>query len=249
MPVTRRSAAGGAPPPPKPVPKSKSKRKAESQSSKLAKRNKTGETEKEQKTIEETMDSNGTAENSKNVDSQNDMKGEQEKQNSIEKIKNEDASNGIKEGEKNAFDVVKADESQVKEANKEEEAQKLEQITNSKDSVIEDSKHEAAMPSSILEKGIIYFFFRGRVNMDEPQGVNDVARSYIVLRPLAIGARLGEGPLEDTRNARLLVLPKKVLPKSKRDRFMVFVEKHGLSVKELKDNFVAGNEYTTKTVG
>jgi hypothetical protein len=29
-------------------------------------------------------------------------------------------------------------------------------------------KQETAMPSFILEKGIIYFFFRGRVNIDEP---------------------------------------------------------------------------------
>ncbi len=76
------------------------------------------------------------------------------------------------------------------------------------------------MPSTILEKGIIYFFFRGRVGIEEPQGVQDVARSYIVLRPLPLGAKLGEGPLEDLGNNRLLALPKKVLPVSHRDRFM-----------------------------
>jgi len=203
MPVTRRAAAGGAPPPPKPAPKSRGKRAAEGQSSKIAKRSKTGENNKEQKIIE---------------------------------------------GEKNAFDEAMADESKVKEAAR-EEAQKSEQIASNKDSLIEDSKREAVMPSSILEKGIIYFFFRGRVNIDEPHGVEDIARSYIVLRPLPIGTKLGEEPLEDAGNARLLVLPKKVLPKSKRDRFLVFVEKHGSSVKDLKETFVAGNDYATKTSG
>jgi hypothetical protein len=112
--------------------------------------------------------------------------------------------------------------------------------------VIEDSKREAAMPSSILEKGIIYFFFRGRVNIDQPQGVEDIARSYIVLRPLPIGAKLSKGPLKDAGNARLLTLPKKVLPKSKRDRFLVFVKKQKTSDKDFKENFMVRN-YATKT--
>lgn len=195
MPVTRRSAAGGAPPPPKPAPKSRRKRAAEGQSSKFAKRSKTGETEKDRKSIEETMDGVGKGDDTKNVDAHNDVKGEQkDAQNDTTETKNEDAS-------------------------------------------------------SILEKGIIYFFFRGRVNIDEPQGVEDIARSYIILRPLPLGTKLGEGPLEDAGNARLLALPKKVLPKSKRDRVLAFVEKHGISIKDLKDNFIAGNEYATKTAG
>jgi hypothetical protein len=104
----------------------------------------------------------------------------------------------------------------------------------------------SAIPSSILEKGIIYFFFRPRVNITDPQGIEDVAHSYIVLRPLPLGAKLGEGPLEDAGNAHLLALPKKMLPKSGRDRFLVFVEKGEASIKELREGF-AGNEYATKT--
>jgi hypothetical protein len=250
MPVTRRAAAGGAPLPPKPAPKSRGKRAAEDQSSKIAKRSKTGENNKEQKTIEETMGGVVPTEESNDHDAQNDVREEHKAdQNGAKDTKNDDAPNDIKGGEKNAFDEAKADESEAKEAAREEEAQKLEQITSNKDSVIEDSKREAAMPSSILEKGIIYFFFRGRVNIDKPQGVEDIARSYIVLRPLPFGAKLGEGPLKDAGNARLLALPKKVLPKSKRDRFLAFVEKHGISVKDLKESFAAGNDYATKTTG
>lgn len=144
---------------------------------------------------------------------------------------------------------AKAAELKVEKGGKDKEAQKTEQgITNS-DSVVEDPKREAAMPSSILEKGIIYFFFRGRVNVEEPESVDDVARSYVVLRPLPIGAKLGEGPLEDMGNARLLALPKKFLPKSHRDRFLAFVEKPKTSVKELKEKFIAGSDYETKTAG
>lgn len=157
-------------------------------------------------------------------------------------------SDRVKNGEKNAFDEVKADKNDVHEAVEKEQESKSESIARNNESVIEDLKREAAIPSSILEKGVIYFFFRGRVGIEDPQGIEDVARSYIVLRPLPIGAKLGGGPLEDSGNARLLVLPKKTLPKSHRDRFLMFTEKVQSSIKDLRDQF-AGNEYTTKTSG
>ncbi|OJD25457.1 hypothetical protein ACJ73_03167 [Blastomyces percursus] len=95
------------------------------------------------------------------------------------------------------------------------------------------------LPSNILEKGIIYFFFRGKVGVEEPEGVGDVARSFIVLRPLPPDAKLGQGTIGDNQNCRLLVLPKKVLPKSTRDRFMGFVEKAHTTVKSIRDSFLA----------
>lgn len=106
-----------------------------------------------------------------------------------------------------------------------------------------------AMPSNILEKGVIYFFVRGRVGIDSPDSVQDLARSYMVLRPLPDGAKLGSGAIPDGANARLLALPKKVLPKSGRDRFMTFVEKAGVTVKQLKEEFMQGSDYDTKTTG
>lgn len=108
---------------------------------------------------------------------------------------------------------------------------------------------EPDVPSSILEKGIIYWFIRGRVNIDEPAKVDDIARSFMLLRPIANDARLGEGPIADAGNTRLLVLPKKVLPESGRDRFTVFVEKSGASFDKIKKEFLASNEYETKTAG
>jgi len=65
---------------------------------------------------------------------------------------------------------------------------------------------------------------------------------------LVVGAKLGEGPLEDDGKARLLALPKKMLPKSKRDRFLLFVEKPKSSVADLREQF-ASNDYSTKTQG
>ena len=110
------------------------------------------------------------------------------------------------------------------------------------------SQREEATPSNILEKGIIYFFFRGRVGVDDPSGVNDVARSYVILRPLPVGAKLEEGPIGDSGKNRLLALPKKVLPVSAKDRFMTFVEKANASMDDIKER-LSSSDYSTKTVG
>lgn len=95
----------------------------------------------------------------------------------------------------------------------------------------------------------MYFFFRGRVDIDHPEKVSDVARSYIVLRPIPKDAKLGEGPIGDAGNSRLIVIPKKVLPQSGRDRWIAFVEKTNVSFNKLKEEFLAANDYATKTVG
>ena len=114
--------------------------------------------------------------------------------------------------------------------------------------VVPDSR-EQDPPSSILEKGVIYFFFRARVNVEDPQDVKDIARSYMIMRPIPLDAKLGDGPIGDTSNCRLLALPKKVLPQSGKDRFMTFVEKVHTGFADLKDSFMTGSDYATKTVG
>jgi hypothetical protein len=224
--------------------------------------------EKDQKTIDETMKDvdvveddndvakqiNGTKDESshakaepegaeqENCDAKEKMVGGE--QEGGEEAKEE---NGIKNA-KSALDEVKADESEAKEAAQAEQDEKAEKITSNNESSIQDVERAAGMPSSILEKGIIYFFLRGRVGVEDPQGIEDVARSYIVLRPLPIGAKLGEGPLEDSGKARLLALPKKMLPKSKQDRFLMFVEKPSAFIKDLRDQF-SSHDYATKTSG
>ncbi|KAI0202011.1 hypothetical protein F4808DRAFT_92181 [Astrocystis sublimbata] len=113
----------------------------------------------------------------------------------------------------------------------------------------EPGAREDEVPSSILEKGVIYFFFRGRVGIDEPSNVNEIQRSFMVLRPLNPGAKLGEGTIEDAANLRLIAVPKKVFPRSGKDRWIAFVEKKDASLKELKDEFLSSSEYETKTMG
>jgi len=105
------------------------------------------------------------------------------------------------------------------------------------DPVEHSSQREKEVPSKILEKGLIYFFTRNRVGIDDAESVGDLQRTFFVLRPLPTGAKLGEGAIPDLKNNRLFALPKKTLPKSHTDRFMAFVEKANTTIQDLKDNF------------
>ncbi|GAB1725082.1 hypothetical protein NU195Hw_g6804t1 [Hortaea werneckii] len=154
----------------------------------------------------------------------------------------------------NAFDQVKADENQPGKTSKDSEEKHSDDPTinggtNAEPAVEEEKPREQAQPDNVMEKGIIYFFARGRVGIDDPGNASEIQRSYMVLRPLPAGAKITEGAVQDVSNNRLIALPKKVWPKSGRDRFMVFVEKAGTSMETLKDEFFQGSEYSTKTTG
>lgn len=142
---------------------------------------------------------------------------------------------------------LNADSTQKEEGKEDEDATAGGEVNG--DAVEEDQKRGDAQPSNILEKGIIYFFTRGRVGVEDPDSVQDIARSYFVLRPLPANAKLTDGAIQDVSNNRLVALPKKVWPKSGKDRFMAFVEKAGVSMESLKDEFFQGSEYSTKTTG
>lgn len=123
------------------------------------------------------------------------------------------------------------------------------QAESTGEAVEQDMHRKEAQPSNILEKGIIYFFTRGRVGTDNPDSVQDLQRSFMVMRPLPAGAKLTDGAVQEMNNLRLLALPKKVWPKGGNDKFMSFVEQAGTTMAELKDSFFAGSEYSTKTTG
>ncbi|CAG7918457.1 unnamed protein product [Penicillium olsonii] len=117
--------------------------------------------------------------------------------------------------------------------------------------VRKSEERENVVPSNILEKGFIYFFFRPRVNVEDPHSIGDVARSFFVLRPTALGAEFdsNQGPVDKDAQCRLMMLPKKKFPTSGKERDMGFVEKAGQSMQALQENFIAGQTYQTATMG
>ncbi len=262
----------------KPAPSAGSKRKADSKAAPKAKRGKKGNEKEqttieasmptedkngrsedvemkddaEPKPAETSNGVNEVAKREEEVRDQEDMGDSKGEEPAIEK--KEPETNGTtndkdekEEPKQNGFDAL------MDHGGKDADKNVTEEGTGSKvsaadNAVEESSKREKAMPSNILEKGIIYFFFRGRVGINEPSDVNEIARSYIVLRPMPIGAKLGEGPIGDENNVRMLSLPKKVLPVSPKDRFMTFVEKTNTTLEDVKQQ-LSSSDYSTKTAG
>lgn len=185
-----------------------------------------GSNETRQKTIEETLNKETTLDH--------------DKESTPEKKENNTGSPNSEGNKSN-------DEAEKKQDTKEKQPDVS--ASNKNGTAEQPGGREGAVPSNILEKGIIYFFFRGRVGIQDPDSVDEVARSYFILRPLDKDAKLGEGPIGDAGNTRLLALPKKVLPASGRDRFLIFVEKANASFQTLRDDFLAASDYATKTLG
>ncbi|GME39919.1 uncharacterized protein LTHEOB_2015 [Neofusicoccum parvum] len=215
------------------------KRKADATSPKNARGGKKAEPEKKQKTLEESIE--GAAEPNEvdmieaakaveGTEKQTESKGEETARDGHQDSDNQEHT---EEGDKNG------QTSELKEPTS----------TGADGAVQEDPKREQKMPTNILEKGIIYFFIRSRVGVEDPEGAEDLQRTFFVLRPLPKEAKLGDGAIEDSENNRLFALPKKVFPKSSSDRFMAFVEKGKTTMKNLKETFFAGSEYETKTQG
>ncbi|KAM3497763.1 hypothetical protein MY10362_008893 [Beauveria mimosiformis] len=101
----------------------------------------------------------------------------------------------------------------------------------------------------VVETGILNYFIRGRVEIDEPKTLDEIARGYLVMRPLPDDIDLSQRPLPMSLTSRLLALPKKQLPQSTSDRFMAFVDETGMSYSDLTEGFLAPREYATKTKG
>ncbi|KAK5137980.1 hypothetical protein LTR08_005777 [Meristemomyces frigidus] len=150
----------------------------------------------------------------------------------------------------NAFDQVKADEGDSGKTSKQDkEDEPAANEATAEPAVEEDEAREQAQPDNVMEKGVIYFFTRGRVGVEDPDSPKDLQRSYFVLRPLPPGGKITDGAIQDVSNNRLIAVPKKVWPKSGRDRFMSFVEKASTSMGTLREEFFQGSDYSTKTVG
>jgi len=150
-------------------------------------------------------------------------------------------------------DAKRRKNDQLELSSPESDVKKEDEEVTARESQVESGMEESqpSLAVKILEKGIVYFFTRGRVNVDEPQSIVDIARSYLILRPVPPEETFGGSSpnLDGAKRARILVLPRKTLPKKRGERMMAFVDRAGESVAELGEDFLQGAEYETKTVG
>jgi hypothetical protein len=112
------------------------------------------------------------------------------------------------------------------------------------------ASHKPADKAIILEAGTFSFFIRGRVTgADEPShhitSIDAIARSFILLCPIAQTTETVKGVIAKRNAARVLILPKKVLP-SKGKRFMSFVAKANAAEDEIRGDLETSFDYDTK---
>ena len=90
---------------------------------------------------------------------------------------------------------------------------------------------------------MFYFFFRPRVNTEDVSSLNDVQKSYLLLRPTKSDVSSAKQSL------RMIQVPKKALPATgTHERFLAFVISSDESIKDLKDD-IGESHYSTATRG
>jgi hypothetical protein len=114
---------------------------------------------------------------------------------------------------------------------------------------IDNDRGQKVEESPILEKGLVYLFLRGKVMVEHAESLDEVKRSYMVLRPLPHGAKLVDGKLGDSGKNRLIAIPKKRLPSKGHEKFLTFVEEPAGSLEDLREKYLKGRTYQTKTAG
>ncbi|KID83803.1 BTB domain transcription factor [Metarhizium guizhouense ARSEF 977] len=90
-------------------------------------------------------------------------------------------------------------------------------------------------PPRVLEKGVLYYFIRGRVGIDEPKSIDDIARGYLILRPIPDDAKLHGA------------LPTRYLQAQRTDSWRLS-KNHTRRMTNLAEK-LKGDVYETKTAG
>ena len=114
---------------------------------------------------------------------------------------------------------------------------------------VDEAQVKQDKKSDILEKGLIYFFFRPRVGVESVDSLADVQRSYVLLHVLPEGGKLStDVPYRaDSQDLRTIIIPKKKLP-SAGDRFIGIVSKGDGKVSDVS-NDLGQSTYETATLG
>jgi hypothetical protein len=121
---------------------------------------------------------------------------------------------------------------------------------------VEERTTKPVVDSEIIEKGLIYFFYRPKVDHENPQSLDDVKRMYILMWPAAPSIKEDErkmknyeGGLGEGEPERLLIIAKKRLPDvNKHERFYGFVDRVSHRIEDIEVNLQPAT-YTTKTRG
>jgi hypothetical protein len=102
-----------------------------------------------------------------------------------------------------------------------------------------------AKEPEILEKGLIYFFYRPKVDSEEVKGIEDVAKLYLLLSPQGF-----EKYEERKAKKRMIAISKKKLPQFKdHGKYWGFIVKASDKMEDITNSELEEKEYSTKTRG
>jgi len=102
----------------------------------------------------------------------------------------------------------------------------------------EEGEGEEKKTSKVLERGHIYFFYRPKIEVEEAEGPEDIARLFILL-----------APKEKESLNRLIIMGKKKMPEvSTHERYFAFVSKVTKDMDEIRKQ-LGPSTYETKTRG
>ncbi|KAK9487702.1 hypothetical protein V1527DRAFT_460306 [Lipomyces starkeyi] len=153
------------------------------------------------------------------------------------------------EEEKNKENVVQ-DTNDIKTKGEEPEEKKMKTEAEPSTTGDQAAKSTGQPPKTVLEEGLIYFFFRPKVGLQEASSMEDVQRTYIVLRPLPFTSSDMKDSVKKTGkdDCRLIIIPKKTLPTVGGGRLIGLVTKVHASVDDITDQLDT-EMYSTKTRG
>ncbi|KAG9300781.1 hypothetical protein G9A89_023579 [Geosiphon pyriformis] len=214
---------------------------------------------------------------SQSVEESNEPKNNQETQNSAEKPTNvaSEEKNGIQEHKKNVKPATKESSNDYSQVSQYQNPK--EKNSNDADIVAEDkdNKNQAAsklerarnyMPSNVLEKGHINFFYRPKIDAFHPDSPDGVQRLYIMLLPILVRPTLADPVIEaaackkleaepmeknnpNLGKTRLLIIGRKKLPEiGKHARYWAYVDKVFENLDDIKQVLGEGH-YNTATRG
>lgn len=106
-----------------------------------------------------------------------------------------------------------------------------------------------ASDHKVLQTGIVRFYTRGRMNIENPTEADEVARLYMVLDRALPASPHHPRPSLQGDDCCMLLIPKKTLPQKPGDRRMAFVDAPQTSLVALEKTLSFSDEHETKTAG
>jgi hypothetical protein len=140
---------------------------------------------------------------------------------------------------------VKGEEVEKEKERGKEDQEKAEGGTTGAEEAKEEGQKQEEQPSRFLEKGLVYFFYRPKVGVEEVHDLAEVQKLYMLLIPKET---MRKEDLEHRKHRMILITKKKLPEVHSHARYWGFVEETSDEMKAVR-NELGAVTYSTKTRG